>query len=257
MNQQTRSTVQALAPYTQGKGVQFFPTEEAPFPGVPVQTTAEIDAPDSSLDFVVAGPHWIEGDLPTSLLQEWRRVLVEGGRLALLVEGATLPIDVLARYVGREGGFAMDNPMPLENGSWLLKGNRSFRHCLLQVTETLGREIGREDKPEGWESELAFSLGSLLLNAGDGQNAAIFFNNALAEEPQSIEAMIGLGLSLGLQANWRGAESVLQEVLVKEPGHPIATEWLERFRNNLLRPQPSRVSDPITGSATPTQVPGL
>lgn len=251
MSSQTPSVTQSLAPYCQGEGVQYFPTSKAFFPGVPVQEGSAIDVPDASLDFVVAGPEWIQGDIPTSLVQEWRRVLGEGGRLALLVEGGAIPADVLARYVGMEGGFAMDNPVPLEEGVTLLVGHRSFRHCLLRVTESLGREIGREDKPEGWESELSFSLGSLLLNAGDGANAAIFFNAALAEEPQSIEAMIGLGLSLGLQANWRGAESVLLEVLALEPDNEIAAEWLERFRNSLLRPQHAPGATQTTG-AVPT-----
>ena len=256
MNQQTSPSVQALAPYCQGRGVQYFTSTEAPFHGVSIQDGPEFDASDSSLDFVVAGPEWLQGDIPTSLLQEWRRLIGEGGRIALLVEGESLPVEILARYVGVEGGFAMDNPVAVEDGIWMLIGQRNFRHCLLQVTETLGREIGREDKPDGWESELSFSLGSLLLNAGDGPNASIFFNSALAEEPQSIEAMIGLGLSLGLQANWRGAESVLKEVLVMEPGHPIASEWLERFRNNLLQPQPARSLNTHASSPIPNPVPG-
>lgn len=257
MNQQSSPSIQALAPYCQGKGLQFFPAEQAPFAGVPVQETSGVVVEDGSLDFVVAGPHWIQGDIPISLVHEWRRILREGGRIALLVDKGGLPIQVLARFVGREGGFAMDNPVPLNGGGWMLTGHRSFMHCLMQVTETLGREIGREDKPEGWETELSFSLGSLLLNAGDGQNAAIFFNTALAEEPRNTEAMIGLGLSLGLQANWRGAESVLQEVLAIEPGHPIASEWLERFRKNLLHQQPAPNPGATTGARSTTPVPGM
>lgn len=240
MSTATPTFAEVLEPYVRGKGVQFFTTSPVPFTDIPVQTTSIVEnCADASLDFVIAGPEWLLGDIPFTLISEWRRVLNEGGKIAVIVEACGMPVQLLARLLAREAGLAVDNPIPIGETHFLLTGIRSFNTAMLMATENLGRELSRAAKPAGWEEEFNFGIGSLLLNAGDGQNAATFYNLVLTENTQNLDAKIGLALALGVQGNWQGAEGALNEVLGVDPENTMAKEWLVRFQKNLLRPAPT------------------
>ena len=148
-----------------------------------MQTTSNVEnCADASLDFVIAGPEWLQGEIPFTLIAEWRRVLNEGGKLAVIVEAAGMPVQLLARFIAREAGLAIDAlRFAIGDTHFLITGTRSFNMTMLLATENLGRELSRAAKPVGWEEEFNFGVASLLLNAGDGLNAATFYNLVLTE----------------------------------------------------------------------------
>lgn len=224
------SFAEALKPFVaEGSGVQYFTIRPAPFAGVPVQKRT-IDGPQASLDFVVAGPEWWLAENPIEIVHEWRRCLKDGGRLAALLETTTTPLVAVMRLLANECGLDMAKPLPVEGDVFLLSGRRSIGRSIGRHFAGIRAEIGRDDRPENWRSELWFDLAAVLLQAGEGRKAAEFFSLVIAEDCECLEARVGLALALALIADWDEAAAILQEVLKTDPEHGLAAEWLRRCR---------------------------
>jgi len=81
-------------------------------------------------------------------------------------------------------------------------------------------------------TDVHIALGALYRHHGDYQRAEDEQRLALASEPQNVEAMVELGLTLALQGRLRDAESVLLKAETLQPDHWPVHDALNDFYRN-------------------------
>ena len=231
MNQYDPSILETLRPYISGTGVQCFPGIPAPYEGVLNQDTPSLaNIEDASLDYVVAGGDFLGDGNATTRLLEWRRVLKEGGTLAILLPSGSAHHDLVVRYLVQTAGIRLETKTDLPGGFQVLVGHRSFFQAWRRGIAEVGREVGRVEKPDGWKQEVAFGIGTLLLETAEGDGACQFFEAVLRHDPTSVDAWIGLGIANVVAGRTDVARQHFATVLAAEPDNALAQEWTERLK---------------------------
>jgi hypothetical protein len=231
MNQYDPSILEALRPYIEGKGLQCFPGIPAPFQGVFNQETPSLPSTeDASLDYVVAGGDILGDGNATTRLLEWRRTLKEGGTLAVLLPTGSAHHDLVVRYLVQTAGIRLESKTDMPGGFQVLVGHRSFFQAWRRGIAEVGREVGRMEKPDGWKQEVAFGIGTLLLETAEGEGACQFFETVLKHDPTSVDAWIGLGIANVVAGRTDVARQHFATVLAAEPENKLALEWTERLQ---------------------------
>ena len=178
---------------------------------------------------------------PIRVFREARRVLKEKGELVILavdgrsgegpkVEGHLHAYDpaFLARLVELSGGFAIRALREVaDTGLILLRAERDTRSDVSVPFVTFTPNwVQAAQSPEGC-SELFFQLGILHLQIGDLARAADFFEQVLGFEPESAEAMGGLGMAALCGEDPAGARAWLEKALAQDPSNGDFRKWLE------------------------------
>ncbi len=231
MNQYDQCILEALQPHMTGTGIQCFPGIPAPFPGVQNQDSPSLpEVEDSSLDYVVAGGDFLGDGNATTRLLEWRRTLKEGGTLSVLLPSGSAFHDLVVRYFVQTAGIRLESKTDLPGGFQVLVGHRSFFQSWRRGISEVGREVGRVSKPDGWKQEVAFGIGTLLLETAEGEGACQFFEAVLKHDPTSVDAWIGLGIANVVAGRIDVAQQHFATVLAAEPENQLAQEWIERLK---------------------------
>ncbi len=178
---------------------------------------------------------------PIRVFREARRVLKEKGDLFILavdgrncegpkVQGHLHVYDpaFLARLVELTGGFKIRALREVsETGLILLRAERDTRSDVRVPFVTYTPNwIQAAQSPEGC-AELFFQLGILHLQIGDLARAADCFQQVLAFEPESVEAMGGLGMAALCGEDPAGAREWFEKALSLDPTNGDYRKWLE------------------------------
>ncbi|HHI80220.1 MAG TPA: tetratricopeptide repeat protein [Planctomycetes bacterium] len=230
MNSYDPTIVEALRSHVSGTGLQCFPGVSAPLQGVTNQDSPSLgEVADASLDYVVAGGDFLGDGNATTRLLEWRRTLKEGGTLAVLLPSESAHHDLVVRYLVQTAGIRLESKTDLPGGLRLLVGQRNFYQAWRRGIADVGREVGRLDKPDGWKQEVAFGIGTLLLETAEGEGACQFFEAVLRHDPTSVDAWIGLGIANVVAGRPDVARQHFATVLAAEPENALAQEWTQRL----------------------------
>ncbi|GEM_PF-2809438 len=244
--------VEFLRFHALGEGIQRFRDGAAPLPDVPAPSDSELaEREEGSLDFILADPSWTHEKGNARLLSEWRRLLKPGGVLATVVPSREIDPGMIGRLLVREVGLVLEEEMDCGAGYFLLVGRRDPIQAIRRNVASLGAELGRRLRPEGWKAELYFGLGTLQLEAGEGEAAAHSFEAALVDEPGNKEARIGLGLARTLQGRLAEAEACFDAILAVDPENELAKTWKARCARTRREtkgvevPRPTREGAPV------------
>ncbi|MCB9881083.1 MAG: tetratricopeptide repeat protein [Planctomycetes bacterium] len=227
----------SLEPFAIGAGAQLVARGEQPF-GTSIAHVAgeSIECDDASLDYVIAHTETLSDGCESRVFAEWRRALKNGARLALLIDPSRIDPVSFERVLAHEAGIFVDERR--EDGDCvLLLARRDFERSMRRHFAGVLAEVGWAGRPEGWKDELRFDLASLLLQVGEGRLAAEFYRAVLASDPDSVDARVGLALSLALLEGFDEAKQILSEVLEVDPNHGMAASWLRRVHER-ARPEP-------------------
>ncbi len=239
--------IAAIASHVRGKSLSFGLGEDCPLPssivtkwdpqeeGKPWPTIAGVLT--GSIDTVVAIWELERMPDPLACMQEWRRILRDGGRLIVALHAAgtsdepvrhTFTPSYLVALINRLGGFniaAIEDIVP--DASWMLIAERSFVAEIRAPLGTIGSELaGRAREHEDSRVELYFQIGTVFLQAGDPVQAEGCFKRMLAMETDSTDGLFGLGMSYGSQGRWNEARVELQKVMDHDPNNEDAARWL-------------------------------
>jgi hypothetical protein len=217
---------------------------------------------DASADAVVGIGATQRGGDPIESMREWRRVLREGGALALIVAetgdpergghaswGTPQGLVSLLRLVG---GFEVQKLEPLrEAGAWLLVAARSAIAEIREPFGALGSGIARVagSDPRA-RAELYFQIGTVLLQAGDAERGLGCFEALARLEPDSSEAHFGRGMCLARLERWSQALTELQRAAALDPGNAQIARWIELASERIEAP---RTLVPSTSPADPVR----
>ncbi len=217
---------------------------------------------------------------PIRIFREARRVLKEKGNLLVLavdgrgaegpkMEGHLHAYDpaFLAKLVELSGGFAIRALREVGETGWILL--RAERDILSDVRVPFvtytPNWVQAAQSPEGC-AELFFHLGILHLQIGDLARAADAFQQVLAFEPESAEAMGGLGMAALCGEDPKTARAWFEKALARDPSNGDFRKWLELTLEaekegakgeeptvSIPRPetQPTRPVSPVSAPATP------
>lgn len=178
------------------------------------------------------------GDL-WKCLAEWRRVLADGGTLALVCaeSGYTDPASPAWRQTFtsngivrllRLAGFELSRHEVVTPGSSFLVAAK--KTALARVRGTLGT-FGPElavaaCESEACRGELYFHFGTILLQSGDPVLAERCFKSMLGIEPGNADGIFGLGMCYGTQQLWPEALTEFQRAVALDPNNAEARRWL-------------------------------
>lgn len=220
-----------LEPYAVGYGAQLVQAGEQPFgASLPHASGRSIDCKDASLDYVVAHADQLATGFEIEAMHEWRRALKNQGRLAILIDPARISQTMFERLLTIEAGVVVEE-RKREGGLTLLLARRDFERSLRRCFGNVLAEAGWDGRPETWREELRFDVASLLLQIGEGRLAAEFYRSVLACDPGSVDARVGLALSLALLEDFDEAKQLLADVLEVDPEHGLAATWLKRVHD--------------------------
>lgn len=170
---------------------------------------------------------------PWKCLREWRRVLGEGGTLALIcsAEGGPHQTFTSASVVRllRLAGFELKRQEPVTPGStFLVVGQKSAFALVRGVLATFGPELAETAvQSEACRAELYFHFGTVLLQSGDAGLAERCFKTMLNLEPENSDGIFGLGMCYGTQQLWPEALTEFHRVVALDPNNDEARRWLK------------------------------
>ncbi|MCC6672113.1 MAG: tetratricopeptide repeat protein [Planctomycetes bacterium] len=251
----------ALRPFCQGKTLELGAGGAGVLPGTvlidrdnPSQCYESLPSCDeASVDAIVSAFGFGHSADPIRCLREWRRVLRDGGQVALLLPDAQEPAGQGNRYTpvfvsqlfALAGGYQVAECREVvPNRSWLI---RAVRGTVPEVRMPLGSVGGgaadaATRSPEA-RAELYFQIGTMLLRAGDPTLAEACFRAVLGLEPDNAEACFGLGMAHAARQEWGLALTELQRALALDPRIVEVQRWIGLARQNLAaNPTPNPAS---------------
>jgi hypothetical protein len=226
----------ALAGYVTDPTLELVAADAAALPGtIPVQLgclpwTAHADGSIEAV-VAVAAPD-LDAD-PIRCLLEARRVLREGGRLALgfRSHGAQR---CYSHLLHRLGGFVIDRAEPIAPARFLLAATRSVVAEVQAPLGLLGPELAaaarRDRRARG---ELLFQSGMIVAQGGAPEVGVELLRAFLALEPGSPDGLFGLGVVLGGAGRWSEALTELQRAYALDPGNVQVQQWLREARSRI------------------------
>ncbi|MCA8941962.1 MAG: methyltransferase domain-containing protein, partial [Planctomycetes bacterium] len=158
---------------------------------------------DASFDSIVAAfaVEWV--DDAVHMLGEWRRLLAEGGKLAVVLGGQGAQSEAPHHYTADAwqnllravGGFELVRLAELDDGNgWLVVAER---HVTLDLRNLLGShgaalaDAARRGPEQ--RAELCFQFGTILLRVGELDPAVSCFESMLEHLPENSEGLFGVG----------------------------------------------------------------
>lgn len=194
---------------------------------------------DESADTVVSRGG-LEHALDTVLtLEQCRRVLRPGGRLALVIaDGAdahawsdtphAFTPAALDRTLARVGGFEVVQTVELEGeGAFLVVAARQAAVDLSTAIGMHGAALAEASQrgPEH-RAELLFQLGTMLLRAGEAPIARRCYEALHELDPERAECVFGLGMCHALERSWAPALTWLRTAAQLDPDNREIQRWL-------------------------------
>lgn len=240
------SAREAVADYVTGESLEFGSASAGTFSGARLidrdagQSYEDLSGIESdSIDSIVAV--WsVEHALDLfGAVTEWRRVLKDNGKLAVVIRDGTNPsswghaphsftADTWQTLLRQVGGFAVTRVAEIaDGGGWLIVAEHKtvleLRNILGVQGATLADAALRNQENR---AELCFQLGTILLRAGESTASIACFHSMLVVDPNNSECLFGLGMCHALQKRWAEAEDWLQRAVDVDPDNPEARRWL-------------------------------
>jgi tetratricopeptide (TPR) repeat protein len=192
---------------------------------------------------------------PVAAIREWRRTLKEGGTLAVALLNPTQGIapQAFATLIKLVGGFLHGALRPVGGGTLLFVGNRARVADIRAPMSVLGEGLVKAATDTRARGELYFQIGTVFLQIGDYTSALGCFENLKTLEPDSAEALFGLGMCETLRGNYGLAISLLEQAGGRDPRNPQIPTWIELARANWSKVQDGTQSDVAgnTGNTSP------
>lgn len=230
--------LEALADYVHGSTLQLDHGNESAAPGATLVGFAAFEShADASCDSIVGAWSVEHVDDIVAALHQWRRVLREGGHLAVVLRDAAsawgdaphcYTPDAWQNLLRTIGGFELVRLAELDDGNgWLVVAQR---HALLDLRNILGCQgaalsDAAQRSPEH-RAELCFQFGTILLRAGVITPAIHCFHALLEQDPDNGEGLFGLGMCHALQQQWQDAHGWLERAVAVDPNNSEAKRWL-------------------------------
>jgi tetratricopeptide (TPR) repeat protein len=249
------SAIAELTPFVQGKAIEFGGPAAGMIPGAVPLARIEPHGghdwsrlADGSVDTLVSVGALDTLRDPIAEIHQWRRVLREGGTLALVPQRLGPPLWLIG-MLGYLGGFEILQARSLPSSStWLLVGQRSAVAEIRGPLATLGPRIAAVARQSNAGlAELRLQIGALLLQAGDVALAMQCYGTLLDSEERLAEGLLGLGMCHGERAAWPEAEGALRRALALAPDDERVRRWLRRAEDN-LRPEAALAMTRAVGS---------
>lgn len=231
----------ALSSFVNGKTLAMGSLTDGQIPGATVLRGPcdELAAyPEATISTIVA-QYALEtvGDL-WKCLSEWRRVLVEGGTVAVVCAESkgtsgnqgwrqTFSGPGLVRLL-RLNGFELTRHEVVTPGvSFLVAVQKTALARVRGTLGTFGQELAQAaSENDSCRAELYFHFGSILLQSGDPTLAERCFKGMLTIEPGNADGIFGLGMSYGTQQLWPEALTEFQRAVALDPNNTEARRWL-------------------------------
>lgn len=208
---------------------------------------------DGSVDVIVG-----EGALercadPVAALREWRRVLREGGTLALR-DGPQWSAACFVGVAHLVGGFEVEDVEPVEpEGRWTLVARRravAEVRAPLAILGPMCAAAARRD--DAAAAELRFQVGSILLQAGDPSLALACFEKLPEDQQRTAEVSFATGMCKTLLSRFDAALADLQRAASLDPRNEQIPLWIEQCRDPAPRTDaPEATVTPQGAAATP------
>lgn len=248
--------IAALTPYIRGTTIEI----TGPEPGLLAGTvsirgadgTDEWDSlPDDSADGIVAlgAPGALQD--PVAEVGHWRRVLREGGTLAVITAQHGPP-SWLASLMHHLGGLELTSARALDSrdGPWLLVAERRAVAEVRSPLGTLGPRLAEiASRDQDALAELYFQFGTILLQSGDPTMASECFSKLQNVEGRSADGMFGRGMCHATAERWTEAIADLEQAHRLDPNNDQIERWL-----TLVRARSQAIAAP-TVTAAPVATP--
>ncbi len=259
--------ISALIPFVSGRAVQLGAASEDAIPGSELVDRESGQAHDSlgqyeagSIDSLLSVHGFERLEDGIKAMREWRRVLHEGGTLALVLRDPSQGLGdashvyspaALNNLICTVGGFRVDQFIRLDqNSGWLFVAKRD---AILDVRMPLGIQgpvISQTvSTTPGALAELYFQIGILMLRSGDPKLAESCFRSLMNHEPDNAHAFFGLGMCLASRQLWPEALTELQRAVSLDAGNQEAQRWVELAKSKCEATE-SPVKLVSTGPAT-------
>jgi len=207
---------------------------------------------DGSVDVIVSlGTPDVVAD-PVSEIQQWRRVLREGGTLAL-IPGRLGPPLWLISLLNYLGGFEITGARSIRpKATWLVVAERKGVAEIRSPLGTLGPRLAElaSHSPTAL-AELYFQVGTILLQAGDPELAGRCFSTLLDLEGGSANGLLGLGMCHASRDRWTDALLDLQRALELSPNDEQIQRWVQLAQTRIQDQEEAPCAATVSGAEQP------
>ena len=205
---------------------------------------------DGELDAITVEAQGDWNQDPVRAIQQWRRTLKEGGTLAVALANPTAGItpQAFATLIKLVGGFLHGALRPSNGNGLLFVGNRARVADIRAPMQVLSEGIVKASSDPRARGELYFQIGTVFLQIGDYSSALSCFENLRTTEPDSAEALFGLGMCETLRGNYGLAIGLLEQAAARDPRNPQITTWIELAKTNWSKVQSGGTSSNTSSS---------